>query len=137
MRDLFEQAHRPAGDRRQTEIVDVRDGAGIFEVRTRAEARPGAGQDDDPDRVVDAELLDQLSERNHDVERHGVHPLRSVEPDDGDCFIRAFDDDERHGFPSQKSSTDPSPGVQWCRWVPVCSCWRANQRSLAARASQS
>src|SRR6266550_4594742 len=45
-------------------------------------------ENDDARVVVDADLLDSLAERNHDVERHGVHALGPVERDQRDVRAR-------------------------------------------------
>ncbi len=58
--------------------------------------RPGAGDDDDPDVVVVADLPQRVAEGDHDVEGHGVHALRPVERHDGDVGVGPGDFGEGH-----------------------------------------
>ena len=56
----------------------------------------GTGEDHDPGVVVGAGRLQRLSERDHDVERHGVHALGPVERDQRHVRTRLVDEDEAH-----------------------------------------
>src|SRR5690606_12251468 len=97
--DVVEQLHRPERDGGEGEPVDAGDVAGVLQVGAGAEAAAGAGDHDDAGVVVAAGLLEGLPERDHDVERHRVHPFGPVEGDEGDVRARLVDQDEGQNGP--------------------------------------
>ena len=85
------------GDAGALQPRDVRHHPAADEVGTRAEPVPGAGEHDDPALVVEADLAQGIAERDHHVERHRVHALRSIQRHQRDVRARLLDHDERHG----------------------------------------
>jgi hypothetical protein len=55
--DVVEQFHGPQRDAGEGESVDIRDAAGIDQIRPRAKAGPGTGDHDHARVVVPADLL--------------------------------------------------------------------------------
>jgi hypothetical protein len=92
--DVVQEIHGSTCDRRHGQTVDVRHDARVFEIGTGTEAVTCAGQHDDAYVVVDAHALERFAQRNHHVERHRVHPLRTVHRDEGDVRSRLVDEDE-------------------------------------------
>jgi hypothetical protein len=94
--DFVEELHRSQRDRRDRQTGDVRHSSRIGQIGSGAEAPAGAGDDDDTGVVVVADLLEGLLERDHHVERHGVHPLGPVQRDQGDVRARLLYRNEGH-----------------------------------------
>src|SRR5699024_4920239 len=67
----------------------------------------GSGEDDGPDGIVLADVLEPLAQRHHHIERHGVHPFRTVEGHEGDLRTRPVYENEFH------SPTVRNTGAAW------------------------
>jgi hypothetical protein len=94
--DVIEKRHRAQRIGRPGQVIDVRNRAGRLVIGSRGEAFAGAGQYHNPNRVVVGDVLQHLFERDHDVERHGVHPLRTIQGDQRDVRTRMLDEDHAH-----------------------------------------
>jgi hypothetical protein len=94
--DVLEQLHGATRDRGDLQSVDPRRAARVDEVGTRADALPCSREDDVAHLVVGRDPLERLAQGDHDVERHGVHPLRPVEGDQRDVRPGLLDADEAH-----------------------------------------
>jgi len=91
---VVQQLHRPQRDGRDGEPLDVRDGAGVGQVGTRAEAVTRSGDHNHPHAVVVVQGFQRFAERDHDVEGHGVHALGSVQRHQRHVGSRPLDDQE-------------------------------------------
>ena len=109
----FHRAKRIGGPRQS---LRVRHCSGRLVIGTRGEPSPGSGQHDDPHIVVVGDVLDYPLQRHHDVERHRVHPLRTVEGDKRHIRAGTGNKDEfavaAHGSARYRVAAGPTgPGV--------------------------
>ena len=72
---------------------------------------------------------EHLGERHHDVECHGVHPLRAVQGDKGDTGSRAVDEDEIRRTHRCTLSRAGPPANRQRSWVGVCLAISASMSS--------
>ena len=75
----------------------MRNDAVILVIGSRAEAIACAGQDHHSRFIVEADFTQCVTQRNHDIERHGVHPLGAVHGDKRDSGLWFADLDEGQG----------------------------------------